>query len=103
MQDGGRGRDAVFGELYEKLRAELMERLNGVDANVLIQVVSQGAGAIPAVPPQFFSDWPDTYNRETWYKTWAKAEFAELPPGFDPTTETGGMPAAKPDSGGETA
>jgi len=60
-----------FGETYRKMRQQIMERIRGIDANVLISVVSQHSALMP---PQFFSDWPDTFNRDTWYKTWGKAE-----------------------------
>lgn len=69
-----------FNAIYQQLRERLMEQLRDVDANILITVVSQHGGRVPRVPPQFFSDWPDTYNRGTWYKTWAKAELPEALP-----------------------
>jgi len=56
---------------YKAMRKDLMKTLQGVDTNILISVVQQ-----PQRPgdADFFSDWPDTYNRDSWYKTWAKAE-----------------------------
>jgi hypothetical protein len=70
---------AIFRKSYVKLRKQLMKRLKGLDANILVSVVRQGEGRIRGLPADFFSDWPDTYNRDSWYKTWAKAELADLP------------------------
>ena len=69
-----------FGPLYERLRAGLMERLGEVDSQVLVSIVSQHPDGIARKRPEFFSDWPDSYNRNTWYKTWAKAENLGMPP-----------------------
>jgi hypothetical protein len=55
---------------YQTLRKDLMKRLKGVDATILVQVVQ--LGKTPGT--DFFSDWGDSYNRDTWYKTWGKAE-----------------------------
>ena len=61
-----------------------MKRLEGVDANILISVVTQGdQGIADRAPADFFSDWPDNYNRDHWYKTWGKAEFAASLPVTD--------------------
>jgi hypothetical protein len=80
-----KSRDNKFGPVYEQLREGLMKRIGNVDSQVLISVASLDparlSGKIVGRQKQFFSDWPDTYNRDTWYKTWAKAEnFASLPP-----------------------
>lgn len=73
--------ESEFGTLYQDLRDKLMERIEGIDGDILISVVSQRPGHAPDTPRQYFSDWPDTYNRDTWYKTWAKGEFAgRVPP-----------------------
>lgn len=51
-----------------------MERLNGVDANILISVVAHPSDAlgdaVSAMPPA----WEDSYNRSGWYKTWGKGD-----------------------------
>lgn len=77
-------RTAVLGKSYSKMRGELMKRLEGVDANILISVVTQdGQGIAGRASPDFFSDWPDNYNRDHWYKTWGKAELADSLPAID--------------------
>lgn len=65
-----KGSAKTSGKAYQGLRKDLMKRLKGVDATILVQVIKLGKGG----GTDFFSDWPDTYNRDTWYKTWAKAE-----------------------------
>ena len=69
-------RAAAFGKSYANMRSALMKQLKGVDANILVSVVKQGEGRL-ADTADFFSDWPDSYNRGTWYKTWGKAELAD--------------------------
>lgn len=71
---------AVVRQPSIQLRKQLMKRLKGLDANILVSVVRQGERGVKSFPVDFYSDWPDTYNRDSWYKTWAKAELADIAP-----------------------
>jgi hypothetical protein len=64
-----------LGPAYMRLREGLMERLGDVNTQTLISVVSLRPGEAPRLPDrEVFDEWPDSFSRDTWYKTWAKSE-----------------------------
>jgi len=84
--------DEHFGRAYAKLREQLMHRLGDVDAQILVSIVSLRPGKAPrGGAKDFFSDWPDSYNRDSWYKTWGKGGgIAEVPSEFQDPADSAG-------------
>lgn len=70
-----------LGKASIKMRKQLMAQLKGVDANILISIVRQGERQVSGLAQRLSDDgdWSDTYNRNTWYKTWGKSDLADLP------------------------
>ncbi|BBY66860.1 hypothetical protein [Mycolicibacterium helvum] len=65
-----RNDDEDLGPAYRQLREQLMKRLAGTDAAILINVVHEHQ---PDAAERLVSDWPDSFNRNSWYKTWGDA------------------------------
>jgi hypothetical protein len=64
-----------LGPVYMRLREGLMERLGDVDTQTLISVISLRPGEAPRLPDRdVFEEWPDSFSRDHWYKTWAKSQ-----------------------------
>jgi hypothetical protein len=73
---------AVSKELAVVLREKLEEKLGTLPNDVLIEFGSGPKEISDLAVLKVKTDWPDSFGRNSWYKTWAKSGADILPSEF---------------------
>ena len=72
-------RAEVSKELSTMLRQRLEEKLGVLPNDLLIEFGSGPKAVADIKQGKIKTDWPDSFDRNTWYKTWAKSGGEVLP------------------------
>lgn len=79
MKEESKDQTPKFSGISKEIRERLESKLGKLPSDVLIEF---GAGPVDLNAIQdgkIKTDWPDSFDRNSWYKTWAKGGAAELP------------------------
>jgi len=66
-------------EISEHVRKTLQERIGDLPDDILIEFGGGPRNVADIIKGEIRTDWPDSFDRNTWYKTWAKSGAESLP------------------------